>query len=56
VKYLVLGTGLVLSAFSGSVLVAGVYPPAIVGREIYYSIALGGFGAGSIVFCWHIDV
>lgn len=50
IKYLVLATGLVLSAISGSVLVAGVYPPAIIGREIYYSIALGGFGAGSIFF------
>jgi len=50
VKYLVLGTGLVLSSLTGSVLVAGVYPPAIVGREIYYAIALGGFGAGSVFF------
>lgn len=50
VKYLVLASGLILSVFSGSVLVATVYPPAIVGREIYYSIALGGFGAGSIFF------
>jgi ferredoxin-type protein NapH len=49
-KYLVLAAGLLLSAISGSVLVATVYPPAIVGREIYYSIALGGFGAGSIFF------
>lgn len=50
VKYVVLGTGLLLSAISGSVLVAGIYPPAIIGREIYYSIALGGFGAGSVFF------
>lgn len=50
VKYLVLAFGLILSAISGSVLVATVYPPAIVGREIYYSIALGGFGTGSIFF------
>ncbi|HHJ36656.1 MAG TPA: 4Fe-4S binding protein, partial [Gammaproteobacteria bacterium] len=50
IKYLVLAIGLVLSAISGSVLVAGVYPPAIVGREIYYAIAIGGFGAGSIFF------
>lgn len=50
VKYLVLAVGLLLSAISGSVLVAGIYPPAIVGREIYYAIALGGFGAGSIFF------
>ncbi len=50
VKYLVLIIGLVLSTIAGSVLVAGIYPPAIVGREIYYAIALGGFGAGSIFF------
>ena len=50
VKYLVLAVGLVLSAVSGSVLVAGVYPPAIVGREIYYAVALGSFGAGAVLF------
>ncbi len=50
IKYLVLTIGLILSAIAGSVLVAGIYPPAIVGREIYYAIALGGFGAGSIFF------
>lgn len=50
VKYIVLAAGLVLSSISGSVLVAGVYPPAIVGREIYYAVALGGFGAGAVFF------
>ena len=50
IKYLVLIIGLVLSAFTGSVLVASIYPPAIVGREIYYAIALGGFGAGAVFF------
>jgi ferredoxin-type protein NapH len=49
-KYLVLALGLLLSALSGAVLVAAIYPPAIIGREIYYSIALGGFGAGTIFF------
>ena len=49
-KYLVLLIGLVLSAIFGSVFVAAVYPPAIIGREIYYAIALGGFGAGSVFF------
>ena len=49
-KYLVLVIGLVLSALSGSILVAAIYPPAIVGREIYYAIALGGFCAGSVFF------
>ena len=50
IKYLVLALGLVLSALTGSVTVSAVYPPAIVGREIYYAIALGGFGAGTVFF------
>ncbi len=49
-KYAVLALGLVLSAVSGSVLVAAIYSPAIIGREIYYGIALGGFGAGTVFF------
>ncbi len=49
-KYLVLIIVLVLSAFTGSVLVAAIYPPAIIGREIYYAIALGGFGVGAVFF------
>jgi len=32
------------------VLVAAVYPPAIIGREIYYAVALGGFGVGAVFF------
>jgi ferredoxin-type protein NapH len=49
-KYLVLVIGLILSAATGSVLVAAIYPPAVIGREIYYAIALGGFGAGAVFF------
>lgn len=49
-KYGVLAVGLVLSALTGSIAVAAIYPPAIIGREIYYAIALGGFGAGMIFF------
>jgi ferredoxin-type protein NapH len=49
-KYLVLAIGLVLCVISGSVLFAAMYPPAIIGREIYYAVALGGFGAGSVFF------
>ncbi len=49
-KYAVLVIGLILSAASGSVLVAGIYPPANIGREIYYAVALGGFGAGMVFF------
>lgn len=49
-KYGVLLVGLALSMGVGSVVVAAVYPPAIVGREIYYAIAWGGFGAGTVFF------
>jgi ferredoxin-type protein NapH len=49
-KYLVLAVGLVLSMITGSVMVAAIYPPAVLGREIYYIIALGGFGAGTVFF------
>ena len=49
-KYLVLVVGGILSMVTGSVLFAAIYPPAIIGREIYYAIALGGFGAGAVFF------
>jgi ferredoxin-type protein NapH len=49
-KYAVLGLGIIVSAASGSVLVATIYPPAIIGRELYYGIAWGGFGAGMVFF------
>ena len=47
-KYAILAVGILLSAILGSITVAAVYPPAIIGREIYYAIALGGFGSGLI--------
>ncbi len=50
IKYAVLAVGLALSAASGSVLVAAIYPPAIIGRELSYVVALGGFGAGMVFF------
>ena len=50
IKYAVLAIGLVLSAASGSVLIAAVYPPAIIGRELYYLVAWGGFGPGMVFF------
>ena len=50
IKYLVLALGLILSATFGSVLVAMIYPPAIIGRELYYAIALDGFGVGAVFF------
>ncbi len=49
-KYAVLVIGMVISAMTGSVVFAAIYPPAIVGREIYYGIALSGFGAGTVFF------
>lgn len=49
-KYLVLVIGLIASAATGSILVASIYPPAIIGRELYYAIALGGFGSGLVFF------
>ena len=49
-KYIVLFILLLLSMFTGTVLTASVYPPAIIGREIYYAIALQGFGLGAVFF------
>ncbi len=49
-KYLVLVVGMVLSAFTGTILFASIYPPAVLGRELYFSIALSGFGAGTLFF------
>jgi len=49
-KYLVLALLLVASTVTGTVLVAAIYPPAIIGRELYYAIALNGFGIGSVIF------
>jgi len=49
-KYVVLAVGLIVSALTGAVLVSMIYPPAIIGREIYFAIALGGFGAGLLFF------
>ncbi len=50
IKYGVLVLGLILSAVSGSVLAGVIYPPAIIGREVYYTIAQGGLGAGTVFF------
>jgi ferredoxin-type protein NapH len=49
-KYAVLLFGMVASAIMGSVAVSSIYPPAIIGREIYFAIAWGGFGAGFVFF------
>ncbi|HFD32471.1 MAG TPA: 4Fe-4S binding protein [Gammaproteobacteria bacterium] len=49
-KYLVLVMGIIISAATGMIAFASVYPPALIGREIYYAIALSGFGSGMIFF------
>lgn len=49
-KYLVLAIGIILSVITGTIAFAAMYPPAIIGREIYYAIALDGFGAGMVFF------
>jgi len=49
-KYVVLLVGLIFAMISGSVIFASFYPPAVIGREIYYAVALGGFGTGAVYF------
>lgn len=49
-KYLVLFIGIILSAMTGAVLFAMIYPPALIGREIYYAVAMEGFGVGAVFF------
>jgi len=49
-KYGVLALGVMVAMATGSVVFAAIYPPAVVGREIYYAIALGGFGSGMVYF------
>tara|TARA_B100000315_G_scaffold215963_1_gene215552 strand:+ start:769 stop:1776 length:1008 start_codon:yes stop_codon:yes gene_type:complete len=50
IKYVVLAIGLILTSLAGSVLIATIYPPAIIGRELYFVIALDGFGVGVVIF------
>ena len=49
-KYLVLIVGVALSTMLGTVVFSAIYPPAIIGREIYYFISFSGFGAGAGFF------
>lgn len=49
-KYLVLVMGIIISAATGMIAFASMYPPALIGREIYYAIALSGFGSGMVFF------
>jgi ferredoxin-type protein NapH len=50
IKYLVLAGGLLLSLLLGTIATAAIYPPAIIGRELYYGIAQGAFGVGAVFF------
>ncbi|MFT4927484.1 MAG: ferredoxin-type protein NapH [Phenylobacterium sp.] len=47
-KYMVLAAALALSTLTGTVLISGYYPPAVIGRELYFSIALSGFSSGTL--------
>ncbi|MDX8414035.1 MAG: 4Fe-4S binding protein [Mariprofundales bacterium] len=49
-KYGVLAVALIISTVVGSVVVALIYPPAMIGRELYVAIALGGFGSATLLF------
>ncbi len=49
-KYWVLLAGILLSVLLGWVSLSVIYPPAIVGRELLYWIAMGGTGAGMAFF------
>lgn len=49
-KYGVLVICLLLGTVTGTVMVSAIYPPAIIGRELYYALALEGFGIGAFLF------
>ena len=49
-KYLALALALGFSTWSGTILIASFYPPAVIGRELYFSIALSGFTSGTLFF------
>ncbi len=49
-KYGVLIVGSLLCGITGAMLFAAIYPPAVIGRELYFGIAAQGFGIGIIFF------
>lgn len=49
-KYAILVLGLLLSGWLGTVVLSTIYPPALVGREIFYGIAYSSLGVGSVLF------
>lgn len=50
IKYYVLAVGLLVTAGLGLMVLAAIYPPAIIGREIYYAIAMDGLGSSIMFF------
>lgn len=48
IKYWVLGLGLTISAVFGISVFTLIYPPLLVGRELFYGIALSGFSSGAL--------
>lgn len=50
IKYIVLTMGIAISAITGISLFTIIYPPALIGRELFYAIAASGFSAGMLFF------
>jgi len=48
IKYYVLFAGVVVTLLSGAMILAAIYPPAIIGREIYYAIAMQGLSSSAV--------
>jgi ferredoxin-type protein NapH len=49
IPFLVLASVLLVTAVSGAVLVPLVYPPAILGRQLFRFVYFGGLGAGAVL-------
>lgn len=50
IKYYVLFVGAVVTVISGLMILAAIYPPVIIGREIYYAIAMDGLSSSAVFF------
>ena len=48
-KYVVLGIGIAGGAVLGVALFPMIYPPAVIGREVYYGVYNGAFGSGAVL-------
>ncbi len=49
-KYFVLAICIIITTAAGTVLISNIYPPAVIGREIYYLVVMGSFGIGFTFF------